>query len=374
MEKNIKYQSIKNNMDKARVIILGADGYIGVALYELLKDNNYFVLGVDNNKKDQLLRETGTESLTHNRKYANFNIDISTQYKDIKEIINSIRPNVIVNLAQIPSAPWSMMSADKATDVQRNNICGALNIYWAVKEIDPSIHIMQLATAGEFPDWLYPDYLTIPEGSRVNVRYNDRDWEIPLPRYGGSWYHQAKTHASLNADYANRIWGLKITDICQGIVYGHYEGSSFHYDSTWGTVYNRFITQAVVGVPLTIYGKGGQMRSFINIKNSIGAIKLLIDNPPQDNEFRVVHQITELYRVEDVANMIQNETHCQIQHIENPRAEQDTNDLKFEANKLKTLGLETIHMRDEIPKTLEVIKEHKSKINKETIMPIVQWK
>lgn len=360
-------------MDK-RVLILGSDGYIGVALYELLKDNGYLVFGIDNNKKDQLLRETGTQSLTHNRKYSQFNIDISTQYKDLKELIDSIRPNTIVNLAQVPSAPWSMVSADKASDVQRNNICGALNVYWAVKEVDPNIHIIQLATAGEFPDWLYPDALTIPEGSRVKVRYNDRDWEIPTPKYGGSWYHLAKTHASLNADYANRIWGLKITDICQGIVYGHYEGSAYHYDSVWGTVYNRFIAQAIAGIPLTVYGKGGQMRSFINIQNSIGAIKLLIDNPPEEKEFRVIHQITELYRVEDVAKMIQKETGCNIQYIDNPRSEQDYNTLDFEADKLKGLGLQIIRMRDEIPKTLKFIKEYKDKIQVETILPTTKWK
>src|SRR3990167_2205114 len=348
-------------LTKKRCLILGSDGYIGVALYELLKDNDYLVFGIDNSKKDQLLRETRTQSLTHNRKYASFNIDVSTQYKELKEIIESIRPEVIINLAQVPSAPWSMMSAETASDVQRNNICGALNVYWAVKEVDPNIHIIQLATAGEFPDWLYPNSLEVPEGSRISVKYKDRDWEIPTPRYGGSWYHQAKTHASLNADYANRIWGLKITDICQGIVYGYYGGSAFHYDSTWGTVYNRFITQAVAGIPLTIYGKGGQMRSFINIQNSIGAIKLLIDNPPEDKEFRIIHQITEMHRVEDVAKMIQKETGCEIQHIDNPRAEQDTNDLSFNATKLKTLGLETINMIDEIPKTLSIIKELKDK-------------
>lgn len=361
-------------INKKRILILGSDGYIGVALHELLKDNDYPVFSIDSGKKDQLLRETGTQSLTHNRKYSQFNIDISTQYKDLRELIESLRPDTIVNLAQVPSAPWSMGSAERASDVQRNNICGALNVYWAVKEVDPNIHIIQLATAGEFPDWLYPDSLTIPEGSRVTVKYNDRDWTIPTPKYGGSFYHMAKTYASLNADYANRIWGLKITDICQGIVYGYYGGSAFHYDSTWGTVYNRFITQAIAGIPLTIYGKGGQMRSFINIQNSIGAIKLLIDNPPEDKEFRVIHQITELYRVEEVAKMVQKASGCQIQYIDNPRAEQDTNDLRFEAKKLKTLGLEIIHMEDEIPKTLEVIKEYKDKVNKETIMPNIIWK
>ncbi|MEX0595348.1 MAG: NAD-dependent epimerase/dehydratase family protein, partial [Candidatus Paceibacterota bacterium] len=219
-----------------------------------------------------------------------------------------------------------------------------------------------------------PDSLEIPEGSRVNVDYKGKNWEIPLPRYGGSYYHLAKSHASLNADYANRIWGLKITDICQGIVYGHYDGSSFYYDSIWGTVFNRFITQAVAGIPLTIYGKGGQMRSFININNSIQAIKLLIDNPPEEKEFRIIHQITELYKVEEVARMVQDVTKCDVQYIDNPRAEQDYNEFKFNNNKLKTLGLETIKMDSVIQKTFDVIRDNKDKIDVSKLLPNISWK
>lgn len=357
---------------KKRCLILGADGYIGVALFNYLKEKGYDVFGVDNGIRENNSLLYGGGSLTDNEKPSLSTINISFNHFELKELISRFKPDAIVNLAQQPSAPFSMKDAFKATDTQRNNICGGLNVIWAVKEINPSIHIIQLGTAGEYPDWLYQG-IEIPEGARIDVRYGGKKWNIPTPRYAGSWYHFSKLYSSYNADYACRIWGLKITDINQGIVYGHYKGTRFDYDEYFGTVVNRFVTQAVAGIPLTIYGDTGeQMRSFINIKNSIQAIELLIENP--SDGYRIVHQLTELYKVKDIANIVQEFTGCDIQHIKNPRVEMDKNEFQFEAKVLKTLGLVTIPMRGELPKLIELVEQNKNKIKREKILPKHSWK
>lgn len=360
--------------NKKRILICGADGYIGEALFEYLSSKGFEVFGVDNHMRERNVVNSGSASLTWNKSPAQYTLDISTNYKGIKELIEVLRPSTIVNLAQQPSAPWSFSNIENAGETQRNNLVGNLNILWAVKEVDPTIRIIQLGTAGEFPDWLYPDGMEVPEGSRVTVQRNGKDWTIPTPKYGGSFYHLSKTYSSFNSDYACKIWGLSITDINQGIVYGHYGNTRFDYDEYFGTVVNRFLVQAVAGIPLTIYGKsGGQMRSFINILNSLQSIELLINNPADIGEFRTVLQLTELYRVRDIANMIKELTNCEIQFIDNPRAESDENTFSFENKKLKTLGLETISMKDELPRLLELVRSKKDNIIKEVIMPKTRW-
>lgn len=356
-----------------RVVILGANGYIGVPLTKYLTEKGFFVLGIDNEMRERNVINVGSASLTFNKKPADFKIDVSLSYKPLFEIIQGLRPEAVINLAQQPSAPFSMSSADRAADTQRNNICGALNLYWAVKEASPDTHIIQLGTAGEYSDWLY-DGIEIPEGSRVTVKYQDKDWTIPTPRYFGSWYHASKLYSAYNADYASRIWGLRITDINQGIVYGYVDGTRFDYDEYFGTIVNRFVTQAVAGIPLTVYGKGGQTRGFINLRNCLEAIHLLIENPAKVGEYRIIHQLTETYTVSQIAEMVSKLTGATIEHIEDPRVEMEENKFNFEAQKLKTLGLKTITMESEIPELLKVVEAHKDKINKEVIMPKHSWK
>lgn len=361
-------------IDEKRILILGSDGYIGVALYRYLTSKGYKVFGIDNNIRERNVINIGGASLTRNDKVSDFKFDISTEYKAIKELIATIHPGTIINLAQQPSAPFSMVDAINAVETQRNNICGNLNVLWAVKEVDPSIHIIQLGTAGEYPDWLY-DGIDVPEGSRIEVQFQGKPWTIPTPRYAGSWYHFSKLHSSYNADYAARIWGLRITDINQGIVYGHVANTRFDYDEYFGTVVNRFVTQAVAGIPLTIYGdKGGQTRSFINIRNVIQAIELLLENPADQGDYRIIQQLTETHTVKDVAGKIQKLTGCEIQYITNPRAERNENEFKFQASKLKTLGLKTIGLDEELPLLLDLVKENKDNIIKEVIMPTTKWK
>jgi nucleoside-diphosphate-sugar epimerase len=357
-----------NLKSRKKVIILGADGYIGVALFNYLQSKNFLVFGIDDGTRERAVVSIGSSSLTNNKKVSSFRFDVSTKYKELKDIIEGFKPDTVVNLAQQPSAPFSMIDAEHANNTQKNNINGAMNLLWVIKEVDPKIQIIQLGTAGEYPDWLYKD-MEVPESSRIKVNYKNKEWEIPTPRYAGSWYHFSKLYASYNADYACKIWGLRVTDVNQGVVYGHMEGTRFDYDQYFGTVVNRFITQKVAGIPLTIYGTGDQMRSFINIKNSVQAIELMIDNPADEGEYRIVQQLTETYTVNDIAKMIGGPA----ERMENPRVEMEKNEFKFEAKKLKTLGLKTITMKEELPNMLDIIKEASWKIKEKVIQPETKW-
>ncbi len=360
-------------LNTKRVLILGANGYIGVALYEYLEKKGFEVFGIDNEMRERNVINIGGGSLTRNAKPSGFKLDISTDYKTLKEIIESIKPATIVNLAQQPSAPFSMIDAEHAVTTQTNNNSSNLNVLYAVKEIDPNIHIIQLGTAGEYPDWLYSGVI-VPEGSRVEVQYKGKPWIIPTPRYAGSWYHFSKLHSSFNADYACRIWDLRVTDINQGIVYGHIGGTRFDYDEYFGTVINRFVTQAVAGIPLTVYGDGGQQRSFIHLQNAIEAIELLLNNPAKAGEYRIIQQLTDVKSIWRIAKMVQAMTDCEIQQIKNPRAELPANEFIFEAKQLKTLGLKPVIMEDEIKHLLSIVEKNKDKIITEVIMPKHSWK
>lgn len=374
---------------KNRVLILGQDGYIGTALTaHLAKFEGYQVKGLDNMLRRNNVAEIGGESLIQKAQIACFSIDISTDYAALVKLLSDYQPDTIVHLAEQPSAPFSMKSPQHAAETQRNNVIGTLNVLWAMKEVCPDAHLIKLGTEGEYPDWLW-DGKKIPEGSRMTVGYETEhctgegenmkcalvhdNWEIPTPRYAGSWYHFSKLHDSMNIDYACRIWGLRATDVNQGIVYGHLNDTRLDYDEYFGTVVNRFAVQAVAEIPLTIYGTGGQTRGFIALQNSIDAIKLLADNPPEKGEFRVIHQTTEAKSVTDIAQMVQKLTECEIQNIENPRAELPANKFTFDTSTLDNLGLKPVEMETVVAELVETVKANKDKIIKDVIMPKTKW-
>jgi UDP-sulfoquinovose synthase len=362
-----------------KVLILGQEGYIGTALtLHLEGDDNYIVAGVDNYSREKNVRSIGSESLTVKKMINAPRVDVSQPDGGLWSTLDEFQPDVIVHLAEQPSAPFSMRSADDAMKTQQNNIIGTLNLLWAVKELCPNAHIIKLGTEGEYPDWLW-NGKHIPEGGRMEVQFNGLNnipepWTIPTPRYAGSWYHFSKLHDSMNIDYACRIWGLRATDVNQGVLYGHVPGTRFDYDEHFGTVVNRFVTQAVAGMPLTIYGEGGQTRGFIALQNSIEAIKLLIDNPPEKGEFRVIHQTTQEYSVNDIAKMVQDETKCELQYLDNPRVEMNANKFTFDTSTLTDLGLNPVKMEDVLPGLIATVRERKDKIIKDVIMPKTTWK
>lgn len=350
-----------------KTLILGSNGYIGNALIHHLDGD---VLGVDNGSREELVNEIGSRSLTDVKRHSKTKELSVCNYDDLHRCISDFKPDTIVHLAQQPSAGYSMIGQREAVATQTKNTETTMNLLYAVKDIDPNIHIVKLGTAGEYPDWLYKD-IVVPESPRITVKIGGKDWEIPTPRYAGSWYHFSKLFDSYNIDYACRIWGLNVTDINQGVVYGHIDGTRFDYDEYFGTVVNRFITQALIGKPLTVYGTGGQTRGFINLQNSIEAIELVIKNPVKGN--RIIHQLTETLNIKEIAEMVSEITGCGINNIKNPRFEMESNDFEFEAKILKDLGLKQIKMRDSLPGIIKSISRYKDRINKRVIMPKTKW-
>lgn len=353
-----------------KILILGANGYIGNALHGHLENKGHEVLGVDNDIRHSLVDLVGGKSLcnVNDREYACIDI---CEYNALLGYIKLHTPDTIVHLAEQPSAPYSMLGPEECAFTQHNNIIGTLNVLWAIKEVNPKIHLIKLGTAGEYPDWLYPN-MTIPESPRITVNYQNKYWTIPTPRFGGSLYHMSKLHDSNNIDYLCKIWGLNVTDINQAPVYGHIEGTRFDYDSVFGTVVNRFAVQSVSGEPLTLYGKGGQVRGFIHLKDSIEAIRLIIEDRPEG--FTIVNQMAEQLKLRDVADMFVRETGCKVKNIKNPRSEMEEHEFSYTHQILKELGLEPSLLQDNIRELVEFTTKHKDNINKDLFKPTTTWK
>ena len=368
-----------------KVLILGNDGYIGRALHQHLLnfDTEYDIVGIDNKYREKAVLEIGGGSVVdikwRTKLPRSYFCDL-LDYEKLLGLIEQVKPDAIVHLAEQPSAPYSMIDQQKCLETQKNNILGTMNVLWAIRRVNPKIHLIKLGTAGEYPDWLYPN-MVIPEGGRIKVDHTDykgkkySDWEIPTPRYAGSFYHMTKLHDSNNIDYACRIWGLRCTDINQAPVYGHMYDTRLDVDEYFGTVVNRFCAQAAIGHNLTVYGTGGQTRGYIHIQNSLEAIKLIIDNPAENGEFKVIHQTTQEKTVSEIADIVRGYyfnltgNKVKIENVDNPRFEKPENDFEFEAQVLKDLGLKVIKMEDRIEDLLNVFIKNKDRIKPELMMP-----
>jgi UDP-sulfoquinovose synthase len=367
-------------MKKQKILLAGVDGFIGVSLYFHLKEQGHEVFGFDNGLREKNVKEIGSQSITKKAEIPYKKLD-ATNYEDLKNYIQETKPDTIIWLAEQPSAPFSMIDQKHANETLENNTKGTMNVLYAIKEVDPKIHLIKIGTEGEYPDWIW-NGKHIPEGSRMlvgNLDVFDKKgafWEIPTPRYFGSWYHFTKFSESFMMDYVNRIWGLTITDVNQGIVYGHRNGTRLDADEYFGTVVHRFVAQAVAGLPLTVFGEGEQTRGMICLQNSLEALQLLSENPPKDGELRVVHQTGHEYSVKQVAEMVKRQTGCKIEYIKNPRVELPSNTFTFETKTLDKLGLKKIRLEKELPDLIEVINNNKDRINKELLSPkkYTQWK
>jgi UDP-sulfoquinovose synthase len=381
-----------------RILVLGADGYLGWPTAMHFSAKGHDVGLVDNLSKRYLEVRIGTQPLypvpvLHERvrrwhtvsgKRLALYVGDLTNHRFIYHALEEFAPDVIVHYAEQPSAPYSMIGREEAAFTQMNNVLGTLNLLFAMKRFCPAAHLVKLGTMGEYGT---PN-IDIEEGF-LEVTHNGRTDVLPFPKQPGSFYHLSKVHDSHNIMFACRVWGLRCTDLNQGVVYGissnetelHQDlATSFHYDETFGTVLNRFCVEAVMGLPLTVYGRGGQTRGFLNIRDTLQCVDLTAGNPPAAGEFRVFNQLTETFSVNELADKVAAVAsnagfHVKVDHVANPRVEKEGHYYNVKHTHLADLGLRpNLLTEDVIADMLERVKRHKDRVLLETIQPKHRWK
>ena len=379
-----------------RILVLGGDGYLGWPTALHLSRRGHDVGVVDNFARRGYDLEMGVDSLvpiTQLQQRVKRWEDVSGLRVEpyvgdlcdaafVYRLVAEFRPEAIVHFAEQRSAPYSMIDRHHAVYTQTNNVVGNLNLLYAIAEIDPSIHLVKLGTMGEYGT---PN-IDIEEGF-IEITHRGRTDVLPYPKQPGSFYHLSKVHDSANIMFACRIWGLRSTDLNQGIVYGqetdetvlHPElATRFDYDGVFGTVLNRFCVQAVVGHPLTVYGKGGQTRGMLDIRDTLACVELAITNPAEEGEYRVFNQFTESFSVAELAEMVAAAFpgRVTVANIDdNPRVEKEEHYYRAAHTKLLDLGL-VPHLLSgsTISALLAVADRHRDRVDPAAIEATVQWR
>lgn len=381
-----------------RIMVLGGDGYLGWPTAMYLSARGHEVLIVDNFARRKADEELGTDSLipitTLNERLEAWrdasDREISAAVGDVADFdfisqqMWGFEPDAIVHYGEQRSAPYSMIDREHAVYTQVNNVSGNLNVLYALAERLPDCHLVKLGTMGEYGT---PN-IDIEEGF-IEIEHNGRKDTLPYPKQPGSFYHLSKVHDSHNIMFACKVWDLRATDLNQGVVYGvdtdetkldDRLATRFDYDGVWGTALNRFCVQAAIGLPLTVYGQGGQTRGFLNIRDTLACVELATMNPPAPGEFRVFNQFTEQFSVLDLAERVQQAakelgTEAVIEHIENPRVEEEEHYYNAKNTRLLDLGLQPHHLTDTLLSSLFVkAQEHAHRARKDTLMPWVNWR
>jgi len=381
-----------------RIAILGGDGYCGWATALYLSNKGHSIAIIDNFSRRLWDFELGVQTLTPIRplperlavwqqltgKSIETFVGDVTDYEFLASVIGSFRPEVVVHFAEQRSAPYSMIDQKHAVFTQVNNVVGNLNLLFAIRELSPDCHIVKLGTMGEYGT---PN-IDIEEGY-ITIEHNGRRDTLPYPMQPGSFYHLSKVHDSHNIRFACRIWGLRATDLNQGVVYGTLTDevqmdealiNRFDYDEVFGTVLNRFCAQAAFGAPLTVYGKGGQTRGFLDIRDTVRCIELVCLNPADRGEFRVYNQFTEQFSVLDLARLVQmvardKDLNVQINHVPDPRVEAEAHYYNAKHSKLTDLGLQPHLLSDSLVNSLiDIAIRYRDRIDPALFHPQVNWR
>jgi len=380
-----------------RILILGGDGYLGWPTAMHLSRQGHRVAVLDNFAKRRWELELNVEPLvpigtlqdriTAWRETTGETIELYVadlrNYGAVEAALAGFQPEAIVHYGEQPSAPYSMIDHNRAVFTQVNNVTGTLNVLWAMKRLAPECHLVKLGTMGEYGT---PN-IDIEEGF-LEIEHKGRKDFLPFPCQPGSFYHLSKVHDSHNIRFACRVWNLAATDLHQGVVYGIETGetclderleTSFHYDEVFATALNRFCLQAVAGIPLTVYGKGGQQRGFLNIRDTLQCVALALAHPPRRGEYRVFNQFTETFSVLELASLVAEQARqlghqAEIRHQENPRTELEEHYYNPAHTKLLDLGLEPHYLSDVlVDSMLRKIEQFRHRIKRSIILPRVKW-
>jgi UDP-sulfoquinovose synthase len=381
--------------DDVNILVLGGDGYLGwpTALY--LSRRGHHVGVVDNFARRGYDLEMGVDTLVpivslqqrvrRWQEVSGFTLDVFvgdlTDAAFVTDTLASFQPDAVVHFAEQRSAPYSMIDRKHAVYTQLNNVAGTLNLLYAIAEQDRDIHLVKLGTMGEYGT---PN-IDIEEGF-IEITHKGRTDVLPYPKQPGSFYHLSKVHDSANIMFACRIWGIRATDLNQGIVYGHETeetilhpdlATRFDYDAVFGTVLNRFCVQAVSGHPLTVYGTGGQTRGMLNILDTLACVELALEHPADQGEFRVFNQFTESFSVSELAELVIAEYpgKATVEHANDPRVEKHEHYYRAAHTKLLDLGLvPNLLTSAVIQSMLAVSEKYKDNIDQAAIRPTVEWR
>jgi UDP-sulfoquinovose synthase len=380
-----------------KILILGGDGYCGWATALHLARRGHKIHIADSFVRHKWDAELGVSTLTPIRDlwerlkvwnktaypidYSGIDVCI---FHSLSTIIKRFQPEAVVHFAEQRSAPYSMIDRQHAIETQENNVIGTLNLLYALKEFAPDCHLVKLGTMGEYGT---PN-IDIEEGY-ITIQHNGRSDTLPYPMQPGSFYHLSKVHDSHNIRFACKIWGLRATDLNQGVVYGTHTDETlmdealinrFDYDEIFGTVLNRFCAQAAVGHSLTVYGKGGQTRGFLDIRDTVQCVELACLHPAEPGEFRVYNQFTEQFSVLELAHHVQAAAlkmgiRVGINNIEDPRVEAENHYYNAKHSKLYDLGLKPHLLSDSLlDSLLNVATKYRDRIDIKMFSPKVNWR
>lgn len=377
-----------------RVLILGGDGYLGWPTALHLSSAGHDVAVVDSLIRRTYDDELGVQSLVpisplpvrvqawrevsglHIGCYVGDLCDADFVYSTI----GNFKPDTVVHFAEQRSAPYSMIDRKHAVYTQVNNVVGTMNVLYAIAELDPDIHLVKLGTMGEYGT---PN-IDIEEGW-LEVEHHGRKDRVLYPKKPGSFYHLSKVHDSHNIEFACRAWSLRATDLNQGIVYGQGTpdtdrdprlATRFDYDSVFGTVLNRFVIEAVLGQPLTVYGGGDQIRGLIDLRDTCECIRLATENPSGRGEFRVFNQLTETLSVSKLAQTVANiyPGRTDIAYLDNPRVEQEDHYYNVIHTALPSLGLKPHLLSDSgLQAMIAVVERYADRVDVAALRPTVTW-
>ncbi len=380
-----------------RVLVIGGDGYCGWATALYLSNRGHEVAILDSMVRRLWDMELCVETLTPiapiqqrlqrwddltGKKIGLFVGDINN-YDFLIKSLREFQPDSIVHFGEQRSAPFSMIDREHAVLTQTNNVVGTLNILYAMRDEFPDAHLVKLGTMGEYGT---PN-IDIEEGY-ITIEHNGRKDTLPYPKMPGSYYHCSKVHDSTNIHFACRVWGLRATDLNQGVVYGVLTDETgmdellinrLDYDGVFGTALNRFCIQAAIGHPLTVYGSGGQTRAFLDIRDTVRCVELAIANPANVGEFRVFNQFTELFSVGDLANKVKEAgaslgLKIAVDHLDNPRVEKEEHYFNAKNTNLLDLGLQPHFLSDSLlDSLLNFATKYQHRVDKNQILPKVSW-
>jgi UDP-sulfoquinovose synthase len=381
-----------------KVLVLGGDGYCGWPTSLHLSDVGHEVVIVDNCVRRNIDHELSAASLTPisdikervkawgevSGQTIGFEFGDLLDWEFLSDVVQRHQPDAIVHFAEQRAAPYSMIDRRHAVYTQHNNVIGNLNVLFAINEYVPDCHLVKLGTMGEYGQ---PN-IDIEEGY-IEIEHNGRKDTLPFPKQPGSWYHLTKVHDSHNIHFACKIWGLRATDLNQGVVYGTVTPQTerdprlinrFDYEEVFGTVLNRFCVQTAIDHPLTVYGNGSQTRGYLDIRDTVRCIELAVENPAERGEMRVFNQFTEEFSVRELAEMVVESASklgvsARIENIENPRVEKYDHYYNASHTGLLDLGLEPHFLGDSLLDSLmNIAIEYRDRIDPDVVMPSVNWR